>query len=274
MKYVVLRDDDANGTTPVSLLEPLYRPFLDRGFPVHLAMIPCVRTDIHRLDGGLEGFLCGREAGRAHLRPIEENPALLDYVQHERGYVPVMHGFTHEFIDGHYEFGLDKPIETAQRLDRGLTMFEAAGLGRPSAFVAPQDQLSRSSLYEVTKRFGVLSTQFLGFKNLPPRYWPAHLVSKKLHSRRHLRLGRAIALTHPGCILSYNKSPNGMLERVLQAIRPHDVTVVVTHHWEYFRADGSMNEPFVAVLHALAAYLAEAHDVRVVRIEDAHRYIG
>ncbi len=274
MKYVVLRDDDANGTTPVSLLEPLYRPFLDRGLPVHLAIIPNVRTDVRRIDGRLEGFLCGEEAGKARLRPIEENQALLDYVRHERGYVPMMHGFTHEIIDGHYEFSLDKPTETAERLDNGFAMFKAAGLGRPCAFVAPQDQLSRSSLREVTKRFDVLSTQFLSLEKLPCRYWPAHFMSKKMQSRRHLRIGQTIALTHPGCILSYNKSPQGMLERILKTIRPHDVTVIVTHHWEYFHADGSMNEPFVAVLHALASYLTKAHDVRVIRIEDARKHIG
>ena len=65
-----------------------------------------------------------------------------------------------------------------------------------------------------------------------------------------------------------------MLERVVQSIRANDVTVIVSHHWEYFQVDGSMNEPFVGVLHALAAYLAAARDVRVIRIEETRKHIG
>lgn len=274
MKYIVLRDDDANGTTPISVLEPLYRPFLDRGLPIHLAMIPSVRTDNHRTDGDLEGFLYLESNGTAGTKPIEENQALLDYVRHESGYVPVLHGFTHEIINGRFEFDRDEPEDIARRLDRGLAMFQAAGLGRPLVFVAPQDQLSRSGFREVSKRFDVLSLQFLSLRKLPHQYWPAHLGAKFIQRRPHLRLGRTAALTHPGCILSYNKPPAGMLERVLDAIRPNCVTVLVTHHWEYFHPDGTMNEPFVAVLHALAEHFGKAKDVRVIRMDQARNYIA
>src|SRR6187397_822978 len=57
MHYVVLRDDDTNATTPVECLEQLYRPFLDRGLPVNLAVIPDVRLDAARADGSKEEFL-------------------------------------------------------------------------------------------------------------------------------------------------------------------------------------------------------------------------
>ena len=42
MRYVILRDDDTNTFTPVECLERLYRPFLDLGLPVNLAVIPNV----------------------------------------------------------------------------------------------------------------------------------------------------------------------------------------------------------------------------------------
>lgn len=268
MKYVILRDDDANGTTPVARLEPLYRPFLDRGLPVHLATIPCVRTDVHRRDGHLERYLCGEAAGRASYVPIENNRALLDYVQHEHGYVPVMHGFTHEFIHGQSEFCQDERAEIGQRLDWGLALFNAAGLGRPNVFVAPQDQLTRSSIREIMKRYRVLSTQYVNFEILPRRYWPAYLTARMLGTDMHVRLGPRTVLTHPGCILSNTKPLRGMLARVMQTICSHDVTVIVSHHWEYFHPDGSMNEPFVGVLHALADYLAKTRDIRVIRLDE------
>jgi peptidoglycan/xylan/chitin deacetylase (PgdA/CDA1 family) len=57
MHYVIIRDDDTNALTPVECLERLYRPFLDRGLPVNLAVIPEVATDTRTPDGELEGYL-------------------------------------------------------------------------------------------------------------------------------------------------------------------------------------------------------------------------
>lgn len=268
MKYVMLRDDDANGTTPVKWLEPLYRPFFDRGMPVHLAAIPYVRTDVMRPDGALERYLWGEIAGTLSFVPLEHNAALLDYVRHERGYVPIMHGLTHEFVNGHCEFVSDKPFEVARRLDQGLTEFKAANLGRPRIFVAPQDSLTRTSFREVMKRFSILSTRSLSLDLLPHRYWPPYLYSKTFGQDIHLQIGDSTVLTHPGCILSNTKSLDGMLDRVLRVIRAQDITVVVSHHWEYWGEDGQLNKQFVAVLHALAEYLGKATDIRVLRMDE------
>ena len=60
MRHVILRDDDTCAFTPVGCLERLYRPCLDRGLPVNLAIIPLVRTDAARPDGQAEEFLFGR----------------------------------------------------------------------------------------------------------------------------------------------------------------------------------------------------------------------
>jgi hypothetical protein len=269
MKYVVLRDDDANGLTPPSVLEALYRPFLDRGLRVHLATIPEVCTDARRMDGALEGFLLGDRAGQPGSAPIAENRALIDYLAHEPGYVVVQHGLTHALVDGCFELDRDAPAEIAARLERGAALLSEAGLPRPTTFVAPQDQLSRSSLREVMKRFGVVSTQYLSLRRLSPRLWPRYLLARKLLGRRHMRLGRAALLTHPGCLLSYRKPIAGMLERVLGALASGDVTVLVSHHWEYLHPDGTWNEPFVAVLHELAEHLAKARDVKVVSFDEA-----
>src|SRR2546425_7136904 len=61
MRYVVLRDDDTNALTPVECLERLYRPFLDCGLPVNLAVIPDVSTEAKMSDGRPEGFLLFRD---------------------------------------------------------------------------------------------------------------------------------------------------------------------------------------------------------------------
>ena len=57
MRYVILRDDDTNALTPIECLERLYRPFLDSGLPVNLAVIPDVATNALTPEGRPEGFL-------------------------------------------------------------------------------------------------------------------------------------------------------------------------------------------------------------------------
>jgi Uncharacterized protein conserved in bacteria (DUF2334) len=273
MKYVILRDDDVNATTPISSIEPLYRPFLDRGLPVHLAIIPAVQMNILRLDGRRERFLYGPEVGRDVEKPIEDNPQLLEYIRYNSHYTPIVHGFNHSFVNGTFEFNCDNPKDVGLRLDQSLCLFGAAALGRPETFVAPQDQFSKAALVEILKRFRVFSTQYLNRHRLPYRYWPTYFCGKQLKSHRHLRLGASTILTHPGCLLSGAKSPVGMLENIQQSLRDGDVTVIVSHHWEYFFPNGTMNAALVEVLHAFADYLATAPDVRVIRMSEAHRYV-
>jgi hypothetical protein len=58
-----------------------------------------------------------------------------------------------------------------------------------------------------------------------------------------------------------------MLAAVRLAVESRAVTVLVTHWWEYFR-DGTPDEPFIAVLHEVAAWLASRPDIRVVSFRD------
>src|SRR5438876_828896 len=95
MHYVILRDDDTNALTPVACLEQLYRPWLDRGLPVNLAVIPNVRTDVTTPDEKPEGFLFGTN-GSARNVPIGSNEALAQYLVENHGFHVVQHGFHHE----------------------------------------------------------------------------------------------------------------------------------------------------------------------------------
>ena len=70
MRYVIIRDDDTNALTPVSCLEQLYRPFLERGLPVNLATIPEVALDTSLEDGKPEGFLAYRNGTTSRTVPI------------------------------------------------------------------------------------------------------------------------------------------------------------------------------------------------------------
>src|SRR5437879_10738108 len=77
MRYVIIRDDDTNALTPVECLERLYRPFLDCGLPVNLAVIPDVSTEAKMSDGRPEGFLLFRD----HALVLTESTATVAAAQ-------------------------------------------------------------------------------------------------------------------------------------------------------------------------------------------------
>src|SRR5258706_1996108 len=93
MRYVVLRDDDTNALTPVECLERLYLPFLERGLPVNLAVIPKVCTSAKRPDNRPEGFLLAKNGGTGTLIPIGVNPKLVRHLLDRHRYRIIQHGY-------------------------------------------------------------------------------------------------------------------------------------------------------------------------------------
>jgi hypothetical protein len=296
MRYVILRDDDTNALTPVECLERLYRPFLDRGLPVNLAVIPDVATDARTPDGSPEGFLqvtAGHEpelvahaataTGRARLPeragpisnqsgafgetrpttvPIGNNQELVEYLRENSGYGIVQHGCHHDT----FEFNRESSEEISTRLDHGTRLLMDAGFPRPQTFVAPHDKLSRASYREVVKRFRVLSTGWFELRRLPVTWWPQYVVKRTRHVP-HWRVGPATLLSHPGCLLSCHRDYDTMLDGIIRSVNSRQLTVLVTHWWEYFR-DGSVDERFVHLLHETAAYLGSQPDLKVISFSD------
>jgi hypothetical protein len=262
MHYVILRDDDTCAFTPPHRLDRLYRPFLERGMPVNLAVIPEVRTDVRTPDGRLEGFLTAGTGPAGPLAPIGESRELVAYLQGEAGYQVVQHGCHHDY----FEFGGTDRAELARRLDRGAEALRAAGFARPAAFVAPYDRLSRGAFLEVAKRFAVISTGWFEAGRVPLRWWETY-AWKKLRRTPHWRAGRTTLLSHPGCLLSYHRPSADIPASIHRAVRGATLTVLVTHWWEYFRG-GVPDEALIGRLHETADWLATQSDVRVVSFWD------
>jgi hypothetical protein len=263
MRYVILRDDDTNALTPVECLERLYRPVLDRGLPVNLAVIPDVATTTTTPDGKREGFLQpyqGKPNGSTV--PIGANQKLVRYLLENRGYHVAQHGCHHDYL----EFDRAERREIALRLDQGTKQLAEAGFARPQTFIAPYDKLSRESLLEVSTRFDVLSTGWFEFRRLPVAWWPRYALKKVRHAR-HWRIGRTLLLSHPGCLLSYKRTYSTMLDGILHHLNTQQLTVLVTHWWEYFR-DGRPDEPFIDLLHETAAHLAGNPELQVISFSD------
>lgn len=258
MHYVIIRDDDTNALTPVHCLERLYRPFLDRGLPVNLATIPNVCTSTTIPDGSLEGFLLGRNGKTPATVPIGSNHELVRYLLENPGFNIVQHGFHHDY----FEFDRGDRREIKKLLDDGTRLLMEAGFPKPKTFVAPYDKFSSVSLEEVARRFSVLSSGWYELKRLPVSWWPKY-AAKKLLKKTHWRIGETALLSHPGCLLSCHRPNEGMLDEIKRAIQRQQVTVLVTHWWEYFR-DNQPNEKFIGQLHETASYLANAPAIKVI----------
>ncbi len=204
-------------------------------------------------------------AQRHATLPIRANPELVRYLKANPGYQIVQHGCHHDPL----EFDSTDRADIAHRLQRGTSALIEAGFPRPRTFVAPYDRLSRAGFVEVAFRFRVLSTGWYERRRLPPSWWPAYAL-KKLRHAPHWRVGHTLLLSHPGCLLSYRRPLDNMLAEVTSAVASSRLTVLVTHWWEYFR-DGRPDEPFIAVLHEVAAWLARQPDVKVLAFDDLDR---
>jgi hypothetical protein len=262
MHYVIIRDDDTNALTPVDCLEQLYRPFLERGLPVNLAAIPAVATDARMQDGRPEGFLLKKESASARTLPIGSNRKLVRYLLENPGYHIIQHGCHHDAL----EFDRPSHAELSQRLEQGTHLLLEAGFPRPQTFVAPYDKLSRAGLEEVAARFRILSTGWYELRRLPYAWWPNYAF-KKLRHAPHWRVGHTLLLSHPGCLLSYQRTYSTMLGGILHYLKAQQLTVLVTHWWEYFR-DDSPDEAFIDFLHETAFYLATHPELKVISFSD------
>lgn len=262
MRYVILRDDDTNALTPVEYLERLYRPFLERGLPVNLAAIPEVATDATTADGEPEGFLVANGSHTERTVPIGANPQLVEYLLDNPGYRIVQHGCHHDYL----EFDRPERAELGRRLERGTERLLEAGFGRPQTFVAPYDKLSRSALLEVAARFRVLSAGWFELRRLPYAWWPRYAV-KKARQAPHWRAGRMLLLSHPGCLLSCHRTYATMLGGIIHYLDTQQLTVLVTHWWEYFR-DGKPDEAFIDFLHETGEYVATHPELEVISFGD------
>jgi len=262
MHYVILRDDDTNALTPVEHLEQLYRPFLDRGLPVNLAVIPDVRTDATLPDGQYEGYLLARKDRLPPTLPIGTNVELVDYLQANPGYQIAQHGCHHSYR----EFDQDDAQDVARRLQLGANLLVEAGFDQPVTFVPPYEALSCASLKAVVRRYHVLSTGRLALRRMPVSWRPKYFILKLLRWPLW-QAGRTTLLTNPGFPITSAQPRHLLLDDLIASIERQELTVVVTRWWEYF-SQGYADESLIQVLHRLADYLGRHSGVQVISLNE------
>jgi hypothetical protein len=205
-------------------------------------------------------------AGAAALRqdavPIGSNGPLVKYLNENPGYRIVQHGCHHDYL----EFERANHSEIIRRLEYGSKLIQEAGFAQPRTFVAPYDKLSREGLREVAARFRVLSTGWYELRRLPYSWWPRYGF-KKLRKCAHWRVGQTLLLSHPGCLLSCQRTYSTMLGGIIHYLNTQQLTVLVTHWWEYFRGPAADSE-FIDFLHETASYVATHPELKVISFDD------
>jgi hypothetical protein len=164
------------------------------------------------------------------------------------------------------EFANRGRTDAARRIELGTLRLLEAGFPKPQTFVAPHDKFSSASLQEVAKRFYLISTGWFEGRHLPLSWWPRY-ARKKVTGAAHWQMGHTTLLSHPGCLLSFNRPYETMLAEIIATIQRQRVTVLVTHWWEYFR-NGQADGKFIEILHQTARYLVDEPSVEVVSFDD------
>jgi hypothetical protein len=229
---------------------------------VNLATIPEVALDTTLPNGKPEGFLAYRNGTTTRTAPLGANTKLVTYLRKNKGFEIVQHGLHHDYL----EFdGVDR-TSVSDLLDEGTRLLLDAGFSQPKTFVAPYDKFSRAAMRETARRFRVVSSGWYELGRVPLPWW-AFYAWKKFKAAPHWRIGRTLLLSHPGCLLSCFRPYEKMLESIRAQIERQQLTVLVTHWWEYFR-EQMADEAFISLLHETADYLARRNDIKVISFTD------
>jgi len=267
MRYVILRDDDTNAMTSPNRLEHLYRPFLAKGQPVNLSVIPEVRTDLQLEDGRPEFYLRADTSPKQPLMRMQESSPVVQYLLTNPGYCIAQHGLRHEPVDGQFEFNHSNPSDIVSRIETGRSILQDTGLPRPTTFVAPQDRFTRVSIREVAKRFQCISCSWYPPRCIPPSWMPAYYFQQKVLRQHHFRFASTVFLSHTGYLLARSRLKDDILGLIKAAIRMRKVTVLMTHWWEFF-PDGRPDVDMIRILHELSEYLHNQSDIRVISFDE------
>lgn len=260
MRYVIVRDDDTNYYTQPEHLETLYRPFLAKGQPVNLAVIPEVSNSSQNSEGKREGFLRGiRENG---WEKFSSNTGLVEFIRSNPLLEVAQHGYDHSY----FEFDSADYANIKARIEKGQRELQAAGIDKVSTFVAPYDKISKTAYSALAERFKIISTGWFEFGRVPKTWLPNYFL-KKVFGKKHWKVGQTQLLSHPGCLLSRNKDYAEILNEVKSVLDSSDLTVLVTHWWEYF-PDEKPDTNLIKVLHSVSDYLALSGDFKIIRFSD------
>jgi hypothetical protein len=244
MKYILIRDDDVNFFTGTDVLEEVYGFIFENDIPINFSIIPAVNSaakteSCHFGAGSPEPFLPRDIAGEDKQFPITGNADLLQFLNSIKRKEFLLHGFEHAGESGKYEFESEDKNTIQDKLIKGMNIFENAFGAIPETFVAPQDKYSKTAFAQIRSRFKTLSLGWVDSSRIPFALYYRYL-QMKLMRRNYICDGKFLIAEHPGCMFSKFMDINEMSKRLDEYIAGHQITVIVTHHWEFFE-NGTLN---------------------------------
>jgi len=248
MKYILIRDDDLNYHTAIEQLKGVYGYLFDNNIPINFATIPAVNTSAVTSSadfgvGTYEPFIPKEVAGVEKEWPIDENKALIDYLKKIENVEFLLHGYSHFGLPPAYEFENDDRDVIIEKLEKGKEIFKKAFAQTPSTFVAPQDKYSPTAFEIIKDNFEIFSLGWIDKARINTKlktkyYW------MKLTKNNYIKDGSISIFEHPGCMFSKFRVPEDSMKLLDKYIEQHDVTIVVTHHWEFYE-EGKPNQKLI-----------------------------
>jgi hypothetical protein len=266
---ILLRDDDANATTPPGKLARAYAPLLDARYPINFAVIPEVALDTCAPGGSRERFIDESAPHTSGTVALKSDSNLAVWLKSNAS---DLHVLTHRRGSDATEFGNIRRDPAVRAIEQGAAILETAIGRRPIGFVPPWDALSRGAVQAAAGAFRLVSCWRVSISRLPLSVWSAHFVERITRSGA-IRIGDGWLLRHRGDRIGPNLDPARIPVVVEKLTRRARVGVIVLHHWRFW--EGAEPHPvIVALARALRGKRLATVQEAVAHLESDLRWWG
>jgi len=281
MKYVLVRDDDLNYFTSMDMLNTVYGFMFEAGIPVNFSSIPAVNsaaktfshnTNKHDKNKQVyEPFLPDNIAGKPGNFILTDNRGLIDSLKQVKRNEYLLHGYEHSGHLGLCEFEESNTTLLKQKIVSGIEIFKDSFGKKPSTFVAPQDKYSLEAIQLIKQHFNTFSLGWINRKRLPLSCQLTY-VKKKILRRNYIKYDKLLLTEHPGCHYS-RYVPREISDLSLDKhLSNKQVTIIVTHHWEFFE-NGILNTEMWQAFQSRIINLKKNPDVRFITFSELYRVL-
>jgi hypothetical protein len=252
-----IRDDDIGYFTSTEMIRRVHRLALSKGFPLSFAVIPEHRSSY---DPNVPPNMRPLDS----RFPVSQNKGLVDFLKEmlRSGRLEIMqHGLAHtedrtEFVRSEFE-GLTLD-EAKARVRRGKEVLSRTFGCRISAFVAPQERLTRPLLRTLSEEGFACYCGSVG--RSPPEHWLRLLARGDDLLRLRWRLREGGLKTRPVHLIPSLYLLSGYLHRssrvgkdelevvkqgILEARRRESYFIVATHSWDFYWEWGSIRPSMI-----------------------------
>ncbi len=249
-KYISIRDDDVNALTSPDTLKEVYGFLFDENIPVNFSAVPKLNASAKTAskdfgEGTYEPFIPKDKAGDDRDIPIGENTELVNFLRSLPNAEFLMHGLTHSGDMPDYEFENKDPEVIASKIAEGKRLMKDAFGKAPWAFVAPQDKYSYEALRQIRDNFKLFSLGWVDKYRIPKSLYMKYYLMKLGHTN-YMKLGDFLVTEHPGCLFSRFRDHAECNWKLESYLRNYNYTIIVVHHWEFYRETGELDEPLYA----------------------------